>query len=130
DPALCAWLSALPLQKVVVLHANHPAELDGDVQAACARLGEAGATLLNQSVLLRGVNDDAGVLAGLSERLFACGVLPYYLHQLDRVRGTAHFEVPDTEARMLAEALRARLPGYLVPKLVREVPGDPAKRPL
>ncbi|TAM94927.1 MAG: EF-P beta-lysylation protein EpmB [Rhodanobacteraceae bacterium] len=128
DARFCAWLSALPLQRVVVLHANHPNELDAGVGAACARLREAGATLLNQSVLLRGVNDDVDALTALSERLFALGVLPYYLHQLDRVRGTAHFEVADERARTLVERLRGRLPGYLVPRLVREVPGDEAKR--
>lgn len=130
DDAFCAWLSALPLQRVVVLHANHPNELDASVEAACARLRATGATLLNQSVLLRGVNDNADALAELSERLFACGVLPYYLHQLDRVRGTAHFEVSDARARDLMDDLRARLPGYLVPRLVRELPGDDAKRPV
>jgi EF-P beta-lysylation protein EpmB len=130
DAELCAWLATLPLQRVMVIHANHPNELDASVGAACARLRDAGATILNQSVLLRGVNDDAGVLAGLSERLFALGVLPYYLHQLDRVRGTAHFEVTDARARDLVDALRDRLPGYLVPRLVREVPGELAKRPL
>ncbi|KRE89567.1 EF-P beta-lysylation protein EpmB [Frateuria sp. Soil773] len=130
DDAFVAWLAALPLQKVVVLHANHANEFDAGVDAACARLREAGATVLNQSVLLRGVNDDAGALADLSERLFAAGVLPYYLHQLDRVQGAAHFEVDDERARALVEALRTRLPGYLVPKLVREVAGDGSKRPL
>ncbi len=130
DDAFVAWLEALPLQKVVVLHANHANEFDDGVDAACARLRAAGATLLNQSVLLRGVNDDAEALAALSERMFAAGVLPYYLHQLDRVQGAAHFEVDDARALALVEALRARLPGYLVPKLVREVGGDPSKRPL
>ena len=130
DDAFCAWMSALPLQRVVVLHANHANELDADVAAACVRLREAGATLLNQSVLLRGINDEADALAALSERLFACGVLPYYLHQLDRVRGTAHFEVPDARARELVDSLRARLPGYLVPRLVRELPGAGAKTPV
>jgi EF-P beta-lysylation protein EpmB len=130
DDAFCAWLAALPLQRVAVLHANHPNELDASVGAACARLRAAGTTLFNQSVLLRGVNDDADALVELSERLFAFGVLPYYLHQLDRVRGTAHFEVDDARARDLAGTLRARLPGYLVPKLVREVPGETGKRPL
>jgi L-lysine 2,3-aminomutase len=130
DPAFMAWLAALPLQKVVVLHANHANELDDGVDAACARLRDTGASLLNQSVLLRGVNDDAEVLAGLSERLFAAGVLPYYLHQLDRVQGTAHFEVDDVRALALMEALRARLPGYLVPRLVREVGGEASKRPV
>jgi len=130
DETFCAWLSALPLQRVVVLHANHPNEIGASVEAACERLREAGATLLNQSVLLRGVNDDVDALSELSERLFACGVLPYYLHQLDRVRGTAHFEVPDARARELMDSLRARLPGYLVPRLVRELPGEGAKTPI
>ncbi len=130
DAALCDWLAALPQQKVVVIHANHANELDASVAAACARLRDAGAMLFNQSVLLRGVNDDVDALAALSERLFACGVVPYYLHQLDRVQGTAHFEVDDTRARALMEDLRARLPGYLVPRLVREVAGEASKRPL
>ena len=130
DDAFVAWLGPLPLQKVVVLHANHANELDASVGAACARLRDAGATVLNQSVLLRGVNDDADTLVNLSERLFAAGVLPYYLHQLDRVQGTAHFEVSDDRALELQQALRSRLPGYLVPQLVREVAGDASKRPL
>jgi len=130
DDTFIRWLAGLPLQKVVVLHANHANEFDGAVDAACARLRDAGATLLNQSVLLRGINDDAGVLAELSERLFAAGVLPYYLHQLDRVQGAAHFEVPDDRAQALVESVRHRLPGYLVPKLVREVGGEPSKRPV
>ena len=130
DDAFVAWLAALPLQKVVVLHANHANELDASVDAACTRLRDAGATLLNQSVLLRGVNDNADALTDLSERLFAAGVLPYYLHQLDRVQGAAHFEVNDAHALALMEALRARLPGYLVPRLVREVGGDASKRPV
>ena len=130
DAELIAWLARLPFRRVVVLHANHANEIDSAVAAACADLAGAGATLLNQSVLLRGVNDRVGALAALSERLFECGVLPYYLHQLDRVSGTAHFEVGDAEARKLVDALAARLPGYLVPRLVREVAGAPAKVPL
>jgi EF-P beta-lysylation protein EpmB len=130
DEAFIHWLDGLPLQKVVVLHANHANELDASVDAACARLKAAGATVLNQTVLLRGINDDEDALTALSERLFAAGVLPYYLHQLDRVQGTAHFEVDDARALALMEALRARLPGYLVPRLVREVGGDASKRPL
>ena len=130
DDDFIGWLAAVPLQKVVVLHANHANELDASVDAACARLRAAGATVLNQSVLLRGINDDADALADLSGRLFAAGVLPYYLHQLDRVQGAAHFEVNDNRALALMEALRARLPGYLVPRLVREVGGDASKRPL
>jgi KamA family protein len=130
DASLLSWLDALPLQKVVVLHANHANEIDASVDAACARLRDAGATLLNQSVLLRGINDDATTLAELSERLFTAGILPYYLHQLDRVQGTAHFEVDEARAQALMDSLRARLPGYLVPRLVREVGGDLSKRPL
>jgi EF-P beta-lysylation protein EpmB len=130
DDAFLKWLASLPLQKVVVLHANHANEFDAGVDAACARLRDAGATLLNQSVLLRGINDHADTLADLSERMLAAGVLPYYLHQLDRVHGTAHFEVGDAEATALLETLRARLPGYLVPRLVREIGGDTSKRPL
>ena len=130
DDSLLGWLAGLPQQKVVVLHANHANEFDHGVDAACARLRACGAILLNQSVLLRGINDDVETLAALSERMFAAGVLPYYLHQLDRVQGTAHFEVGDAEATALIEALRAHLPGYLVPRLVREVAGDTGKRPL
>ncbi len=130
DAELLDWLRGLPQRVVVVVHANHARELDASTAAAFAALREAGATLLNQAVLLRGVNDDADALAELSGTLFEQGVLPYYLHQLDRVAGAAHFEVGDDEARALHAALVARLPGYLVPKLVRELPGDVAKRPL
>jgi len=114
----------------VVLHANHAAEIDSSVEQACSALRGAGATLLNQAVLLRGVNDSVEALSALSERSFQAGVLPYYLHQLDRVQGSAHFEVSDEEAKRLHAALAARLSGYLVPRLVREVAGDPGKRPL
>lgn len=130
DAVFCDWLGALPLRRVVVLHANHARELDDPVRDACSRLREAGAILLNQSVLLAGVNDDADSLAALSERLLDCGVLPYYLHQLDRVRGTAHFAVGDDRARELIAALRVRLPGYLLPRLVRETAGEASKTPL
>lgn len=130
DAPFCDWLKALPLRKIVVLHANHPNEIDDGVRDACARLRAADATLLNQSVLLRGINDDAVTLAALSEKLFDYGVLPYYLHQMDRVQGAAHFEVGDAAAGFLIDTLRTRLPGYLVPRLVREVAGAPSKLPL
>ncbi|MEO7430478.1 MAG: EF-P beta-lysylation protein EpmB [Dokdonella sp.] len=130
DQEFLDWLDALPFQRVVVLHANHPNEIDGSVVAAGRALGDAGATVLNQSVLLAGVNDDASTLTDLSERLFDAGVLPYYLHQLDRVAGAAHFAVEDSVALALVDALRALLPGYLVPRLVREVAGAPSKRPV
>lgn len=129
DAEFAGWLAALSLQKVVVLHANHPNEIDATVVAACTALRETGTTVLNQAVLLRGVNDDAQALVALSERLFEAGVLPYYLHQLDRVAGAAHFEVDDTRAARLIDAMRMRLPGYLVPRLVREVAGAPYKVP-
>lgn len=130
DGDLLDWLGSLPWPVTVVLHANHAREFDAGVDAALARLRSTGATLLNQAVLLRGVNDSVDALADLSERGFAAGVLPYYLHQLDRVQGAAHFEVPDATARALHAALATRLSGYLVPRLVREVAGDPGKRPL
>jgi L-lysine 2,3-aminomutase len=135
DAELVAWLRTLPWPVVVVVHANHANEFDARVDSAMSRLRAAGdasrgITLLNQAVLLRGVNDDVDALAALSERGFAAGVLPYYLHQLDRVQGAAHFEIDDDRALALHAALRARLSGYLVPKLVREVAGDPGKRPL
>jgi EF-P beta-lysylation protein EpmB len=127
DDGLLAWLEALPWPVTFVLHANHAAELDDEVAAAIARLRKVGVHVLNQSVLLRGVNDSTAALAALSDRPHECGALPYYLHVLDRVRGSAHFEVQDDEARSLHAALTRTLPGYLVPRLVREVPGAPSK---
>ena len=130
DDALLEWLGSTRLQKVMVLHINHAQEIDEAVVAACVRLKAAGVTLLNQSVLLRGINDDVDTLAALSERLFEAGILPYYLHVLDPVSGAAHFDVPDDEARDLVDALRQRLAGFLMPRLVREVPGERSKTPL
>lgn len=130
DAGLIDWLSQVRMQKVVVLHVNHAREIDASVQRACRDLAAAGATLLNQSVLLAGVNDSHDALAALSEALFAAGVLPYYLHLLDRVCGASHFAVPEDVAIGLLEELLARLPGYLVPKLVREIPGMPSKTPV
>ncbi|MES1944291.1 Lysine 2,3-aminomutase [Salinisphaera sp. PC39] len=127
DDAFLDWFGRGRLRRVVVIHANHPRELDATVAAALARLRDAGAVLLNQAVLLRGVNDDESVLAELGERLFECGVMPYYLHLLDRTAGTAHFEVPPAEARRLWQSLAARTPGYLLPRLAREIPGEPSK---
>ena len=130
DAGLLAWLRGLPWPVAVVVHANHANEFDAAVDAAMAALHEAGATLLNQAVLLRGVNDSVDALAALCERGYRAGVLPYYLHQLDRVAGAAHFEVEDARALALHAGLAARLPGYLVPKLVREVAGELGKTPL
>ncbi len=130
DDELLTWLTRLPWPCAMVVHANHANELDENVFSAFARLHRSGVNLLNQSVLLKGVNDSVPALADLSERLFSGGVLPYYLHQLDRVSGAAHFEVSDTQALALHEQLCAQLPGYLVPRLVREVAGAAAKLPL
>ncbi len=130
DDELVQWIASLPWPVAFVIHANHANEFDAGVDAAMARLRAAGATLLNQAVLLRGVNDSIEALQGLSERSFAAGVLPYYLYQVDRVEGVAHFEVADDTAKDLHAQLTARLSGYLVPKLVREISGDSSKRPV
>jgi EF-P beta-lysylation protein EpmB len=129
DAEFLDWIGALPWPTVMVVHANHAHEIDATVREACGALRQRGVHLLNQAVLMRGVNDDADALVALSEALFASGVLPYYLHLLDRVQGTAHFEVPEAEALALRDAIHARLPGYLVPRLVREIPGEPGKTP-
>jgi EF-P beta-lysylation protein EpmB len=115
---------------VVVVHANHPAEIAADCPEALEAMRKAGALVLNQAVLLKRINDRADTLAELSRRLLRHGVLPYYLHQLDRVTGAAHFEVPEEDGLRLMESLRGKLPGYAVPRFVREVAGEPCKRPL
>jgi L-lysine 2,3-aminomutase len=127
DTGLTDWLERLPWPVAFVLHTNHPNEINDEVRAALNRLRSSRVTLLNQTVLLQGVNDDSAVLAELSRRLFDAGVLPYYLHVLDRVRGAAHFDVPEERARLIAGELAVQLPGYLVPRLVREIHGAPAK---
>ncbi len=129
-PRLERWMQSLPWPLVVVIHANHAAEFDDEVDQALARLRASGAHVLNQAVLLAGVNDRADELVALMQRGFTAGALPYYLHQLDRVRGAQRFEVPLDRARALSDELRRRLPGYLVPKLVQEVPGMPYKTPI
>lgn len=127
DDHLIQWIWETPLKTVMVVHVNHPQEIDEPVARAMARLKHAGVTLLNQSVILQGVNDDAAILQELSERLFEVGVLPYYLHGFDPVAGAHHFDVSDDRARTLVRELQAKLPGYLVPRLVREVPDRPGK---
>jgi len=129
-PGLVDLLARPRFATSVVVHVNHPAELAPDAVAALRLLRHVGIALLNQSVLLHGVNDDVATLGTLSEDLFAAGVLPYYLHLLDPVAGAAHFAVGVMEARALVRALRSRLPGYLVPRLVRETPGAAAKETL
>ena len=126
-PALCRRLAGSRLKVVLVTHINHANEIDRPLRQSMAQLRAAQVTLLNQSVLLRGVNDNASTLAALSEALFAAGILPYYLHVLDKVRGAAHFMVPDDEARQIMRQLVTLVSGYLVPKLAREIGGERSK---
>lgn len=130
DTPFLQWLSALPWQIVLVTHCNHPNELDNEVQHALQAIRNCGVTLLNQTVLLKAINDNTDTLSALSETLFAAGVLPYYLHLLDRVHGAAHFDVEEHIANQLMDSIRCRLPGFLVPQLVREIAGKPYKVPL
>jgi len=126
-PGLLATLRGLATRTVFVVHANHARELDATVASMLRAVAAATGPVLNQSVLLRGVNDSADTLAELSTTLFEAGVLPYYLHLLDPVAGAAHFDVPEDEALRLVGELLRMLPGYLVPRLVREVPGEASK---
>jgi len=128
--SMCTWLQTCRLNVVMVLHINHPNELNDEFIEAMQVLRDQKITLLNQSVLLKGVNDNAHVLCELSYKLLDCGITPYYLHQLDRVSGAAHFEVPIEMGRQLIETMRQALPGYLVPRFVQEIPGQTAKSPL
>ncbi|MDH5255339.1 MAG: EF-P beta-lysylation protein EpmB [Gammaproteobacteria bacterium] len=123
DARLLDFLGSLRTRIVVVIHANHGREIDPPVAAALRALSAATGPVLNQSVLLRGVNDSPGAIVELSHALFEAGVMPYYLHQMDPVSGAAHFAVADAEALRLISAAMKALPGYLVPKLVRETPG-------
>ncbi len=127
---LCDLLQRFPLRCIVVIHCNHAQELDEQVHAACKQLKSAGIELFNQSVLLRGINDSLPALSALSEKLFDYGVIPYYLHLLDKVQGSSHFEVSESTARQLLAGLRKQLPGYLVPTLVKEESGQLSKTPL
>jgi len=126
---LLKHLTSHRLQPIVVVHANHPNEIDSLVGTTLQTLVKSGITVLNQSVLLRGINDNAATLIALNELLFSHQVLPYYLHMLDRVQGAAHFEVPPTTALELLKQLQENLPGYLVPRLVKEIAGMLYKQP-
>ena len=130
DDALLHWMSATRLAVVIVLHINHANELDDTTRAAFAQLERTGARLYNQAVLLRGINDHAQTLQELSEALFTARVTPYYLHLLDRVSGAAHFDVAELHAQQLMDEVHTRLPGYLVPRLVREQVAAPYKTPM
>jgi EF-P beta-lysylation protein EpmB len=127
---ICLQQAATQKQVVLVSHVNHPQELDDESHKVFQHLRGIGVTLLNQSVLLKGVNDNVQTLVALSQKLFEQGVLPYYLHQLDHAKGVAHFEVEDVHAIKLMNEIRNLLPGYLVPRLVRERPHDGSKQPL
>jgi EF-P beta-lysylation protein EpmB len=126
--ALLATFESTRLQTVLVAHANHVNELDQNTRRAFGCLKASGVTLLNQSVLLAGVNNRANTQIALCEQLFAQGVLPYYLHMPDRVAGTHQFYVSRTQATAIYRAMQATLPGYLLPRLVQEVPGEAAKQ--
>ena len=126
-PELVAWMSATRLKTILVTHCNHPQELNEEVKTAMQLLSQANISLLNQAVLLKGINDNVETLVQLSEKLFDCGILPYYLHVLDKVQGAQHFDLDLATARELHQQLTHQLSGYLVPKLACEQPGAPAK---
>jgi L-lysine 2,3-aminomutase len=130
SPEFVSLLQSLRSQPIVVVHANHPNEVVGDCSDALRALVRAGIPVLNQAVLLRGINDNIEALEALSRKLIRIGVMPYYLHQLDRVSGTSHFEVPIERGRELVRELQRRLPGYAVPRFVQEIPGQLHKTPL
>ncbi|QJR82759.1 EF-P beta-lysylation protein EpmB [Alteromonas pelagimontana] len=130
DSAFMDWFTQSRLQPVMVIHANHANEISEPLKRKLRQLQQAGVTLLNQAVLLAGVNDEADALVALHEALFAAGVMPYYLHVLDKVQGAAHFDVTEDKARSLMAQVIKRQPGYLVPKLVREIGGQPGKTPI
>lgn len=125
-----SWLTQSKLKTIMVLHCNHPNELDEKVKTAINKLAEHNMLLLNQSVLLRGVNDRAEILIQLSEKLFEFNIQPYYLHMLDPVSGAKHFNVPQEQAITIMDEVRTKLPGYLVPNLVRECKGGLSKLPV
>jgi EF-P beta-lysylation protein EpmB len=125
--SLLKWLLRYPLKKVMVIHSNHQNEINDDVKQKLKLLKKADVLLLNHSVLLKNINDNSEVLMNLSRKLFSCGVLPYYLHLLDRVQGVSHFDVSIKTAKQIHKTLQEKLPGYLVPKLVREIAGEKHK---
>lgn len=130
NDSFLSCLRAFPRQQILVLHTNHPLELDENVCDAMHLLHEKGLLLLSQTVLLKGVNDSLTVLEALMKRIVQCRILPYYLHQLDRVQGASHFEVPHEEGKKLISALRQRLPGYAIPRYVQETAFESCKTPL
>lgn len=130
DNEFVEWITRLPFKTILVVHTNHPQEIDATVKDAMLRLSKTGITLLNQSVLLKGINDNVETLVQLSETLFDAGIQPYYLHVLDKVQGAAHFDIERKTAQALHWELTQRLSGFLVPQLVSEQAGVPAKLPI
>ena len=130
DEELVSLLKNSRLRVILVVHSNHPAELDDATCAQLAHLAQQNILVLNQTVLLKGVNDSAQVLIDLSHRLFDAQVMPYYLHVLDKVKGAHHFDLEIDQIDQLYTEVLASLPGYLVPKLVREIAGEKNKTPL
>ncbi|EEX50456.1 EF-P beta-lysylation protein EpmB [Pasteurella dagmatis] len=126
-PELCKILSESRFQTVLVTHINHPNEIDTTLSAAIFKLKQAGVVLLNQSVLLKNINDDAQILKQLSDKLFSINILPYYLHLLDKVEGASHFYIEDEKALNIYKILQSITSGYLVPKLAREIAKEPNK---
>jgi EF-P beta-lysylation protein EpmB len=129
-PELIKWFTQTRLKPIMVLHINHPQEIDQSLRDTLQKLTQAGVTLLNQGVLLKDINDSADVQVALSESLFDAGVLPYYLHVMDKVQGAQHFDHEDKIAKEIMAQMIKRLPGFLVPKLVREIGGQPGKTPI
>ena len=129
-PALAGLVRRSAVPVIVAVHVNHAHELDEETVKALDRLREAGAMMLSQTVLLKGVNDSVETLAALFERAVESGLTPYYLHQLDRVSGAAHFAVERERGLEIVRSLKQTLPGYMVPRYVEEVPGDSSKRPI
>lgn len=124
------WFTHSRLNPVMVVHCNHPNEINDEVKAALKKLRQANVILLNQAVLLKEINDSTETLIELSKKLMEMGVMPYYLHMLDKVQGAAHFAVTETQASQILQEMAGRVAGYLVPKLVKEVPGALAKVPV
>ncbi len=127
NPALISWAKKCRKKLVFVFHINHPNEIDDEVREYIKKIKLENTVLLNQSVLLRGINDSSKILTSLSEKLFDAGVLPYYLHLLDPVKGTAHFFVSKSKGIEIINDLKGQLPGYLVPRLAQEIPGLDSK---
>ncbi len=130
DLSFLKMIGSIPQQLFFVIHCNHSSELDEDVLKALHAVKQTGAILLNQAVLLKGVNDDEATLCELAERLVDNGILFYYLHQLDRIAGGGHFEVDESNGRALIAAISEKLPGYAIPKYVKEIPGEASKTTL